>query len=65
MISWKIFIAALGLVCIIEGAVCFAVPDVPRKILSTLVQMPSKSLRLMGISTVIVGFLILWIASSV
>jgi uncharacterized protein YjeT (DUF2065 family) len=63
--TWKIIVAAIGLVLIIEGAVYFAVPDVSRKLLQSVLESKAHVIRWIGLGCIILGLAVLWSASSI
>ena len=54
------FIAAIGLVLVIEGLVYAAFPAAAKRALSMLFVTPDSQLRAAGVAAAIVGVLIVW-----
>ncbi len=57
----QVLIAALGLMLILEGFMPFVFPEVWRKTMQQATQLPENQLRLMGLTSMIIGVLILLI----
>lgn len=55
-------IAAIALVCIIEGILPFAAPNLWRNMVKKISHQPTRSLRIMGFVLMILGVIILIIA---
>ena len=56
------FLAALGLVFIIEGLVCAAFPQAARRAVVTMMsQTPDDALRLVGLLGAVLGLMVLWL----
>jgi len=55
------FLAALGLVFVIEGLVFAAFPGSAKRAVATMAQTPDQGLRLVGLFSAVVGLLILWL----
>jgi uncharacterized protein YjeT (DUF2065 family) len=56
------FIAALGLVLVIEGVVFAAFPGPTRRAMALMMETPDASLRTAGIVSAAVGVLVVWLA---
>ena len=56
------FLAALGLVFVIEGLVFAAFPEAAKRAMSSVLETPDLSLRLIGIGSAIVGLFVVWLA---
>jgi uncharacterized protein len=54
------FLVALGLVFVIEGLAFAAFPGHVKKAMTTVMQTPDFSLRLIGIGSAIIGLLLVW-----
>lgn len=54
------FLAALGLVLVIEGVVSAAFPNVTRAAMMTAAQTPSAKLRVVGLVSAVIGIAIVW-----
>lgn len=55
------FLAALGLVFVIEGLVFAAFPESAKRAMKSVLETPDLSLRMIGIGSAIVGVLIVWL----
>ena len=55
------FIAALGLVLVIEGVVSAAFPNMPKTAMLTAAQVPSNRLRITGVVAAAIGVGIVWL----
>ena len=55
------FLAALGLVFVIEGLVFAAFPETAKRAVAVMAQTPDQGLRLVGLFSAVVGLLILWL----
>jgi len=55
------FLVALGLVFVIEGVVFAAFPRAARRAVATVLETPDAVLRLVGLASVIVGVLLVWV----
>ncbi|MAS12538.1 MAG: hypothetical protein CMH69_04480 [Nitratireductor sp.] len=55
------FIAALGLVLVIEGLVYGGMPRLARKLAQQVLEMPDSALRAAGISAMALGVLVIWL----
>jgi uncharacterized protein len=58
------FLAALGLVFVIEGLIFAAFPEAAKRAMTTVLQTPDASLRLVGIGSAIVGLILVWLVRS-
>ena len=54
---------ALGLVCILEGLVLALAPSRLDEILRMLAQMPLETRRLLGLTAITMGAILLWFAT--
>jgi uncharacterized protein len=54
------FLAALGLVLVIEGVVSAAFPNLTRAAMMTAAQTPSAKLRVLGLVSAVIGIAIVW-----
>lgn len=57
----QVLIAALGMMLILEGFMPFVFPELWRKTMQQATQLPENQLRLMGLTSMIIGVLILLI----
>lgn len=55
------FLAALGLVLVIEGLVYGGMPGLAKRMAEEVKNMPESALRIGGIAAMIVGVLIVWL----
>lgn len=55
------FLAALGLVFVIEGLIFAAFPDAAKRAMTSVLGTPDVSLRLIGIGSAIVGLAVVWL----
>jgi uncharacterized protein len=56
------FLAALGLVFIIEGLIFAAFPEAAKRAMTSVLETPDVSVRLIGIGSALVGLIIVWLA---
>lgn len=54
------FLAALGLVLVIEGVVSAAFPNVTRAAMQTAAETPSGKLRVVGLVSAVIGIAVVW-----
>jgi uncharacterized protein len=54
------FLAALGLVFVIEGLIFAAFPDAAKRAMTSVLETPDISLRLIGIGSALVGLVVVW-----
>lgn len=57
---WNDFLAALALMLVVEGVMPFLSPGRFRATLAAMLQMPERTLRLVGLGSMIVGVLMLY-----
>ena len=55
------FLVALGLVFVIEGLLFAAFPDFSKKALAAVTEAPDQFLRIVGISSAVVGVILIWV----
>lgn len=55
------FLAELGLVFVIEGLIFAAFPDAAKRAMTSVLETPDISLRLIGIGSALVGLIIVWL----
>ena len=55
------FLAALGLVFVIEGLIFAAFPEAAKKAMASVMETPDLSLRLIGIGSAILGLVLVWL----
>lgn len=54
------FVAALGLVLVIEGVAFAVFPAATRRALALMMETPDGSLRTAGVAAAVVGVLVVW-----
>ena len=55
------FLAALGLVFVIEGLVFAAFPAQAKRAMASVMETPEASLRLIGLGSAAVGVIVVWL----
>jgi len=60
----EVFLPALALVLVMEGVLPFIAPAAWREAFSRMIQFNDGQLRFMGLSSMLVGLLILWFSQS-
>jgi uncharacterized protein YjeT (DUF2065 family) len=55
------FLAALGLVFVIEGLVFAAFPETAKRAVAAVAETPDQGLRLVGLISAVFGLVILWL----
>ena len=55
------FIAAIGLVLVIEGLIYGGFPGLARKLATEMLSMPENALRIGGLAAIAVGVAIVWL----
>ena len=55
------FLAALGLVFVIEGLAFAAFPEAAKRAITAMTQTPDQGLRLVGIFSAVLGMAVLWL----
>jgi hypothetical protein len=58
------FLAALGLVFVIEGLVFAAFPEQAKRAMASVMQTPEMTLRAIGIGSAVVGLILVWLVRS-
>ncbi len=58
---WQDFFAALALVLVIEGLMPFLNPQGWRQTMSSIAQMDDKTLRIIGLVSMLVGVVLLYL----
>ena len=56
------FLAALGLVFVIEGLVFAAFPGPAKRAMESVLRTPDRSLRTIGIGSAVIGLILVWLA---
>ncbi len=62
--NWSDLLAALALVLIIEGLLPFAGPQSLKKTFVLVLQMDDRTLRTLGLASIIIGLLLLYFVRS-
>ncbi len=60
-LNWNDLLAALALVLIIEGVLPFLAPSKLKEVYKSVLEMPDKSLRLMGFGSMVAGLILLFL----
>jgi uncharacterized protein YjeT (DUF2065 family) len=55
------FLAALGLVFVIEGLIFAAFPAHAKKAMLSVIETPEATLRIIGIVAAIIGLVVVWL----
>ncbi len=55
------FLAALGLVFVIEGLIFAAFPEAAKKAMASVLETADLSLRLIGLGSAVVGLALVWL----
>jgi uncharacterized protein len=63
-LDWTDFLAALAIVCIIEGVMPFINPPGVKRLLAKLASMEERELRIGGFFSMLVGLAILFLVRS-
>lgn len=58
------FLAALGLVFVIEGLVFAAFPAQAKRAMASVMAAPENSLRAIGVGSAMIGLILVWLARS-
>jgi uncharacterized protein YjeT (DUF2065 family) len=58
------FLAALGLVFVIEGLLFAALPTQAKRALMSVLETPETTLRVIGLGSALVGLGLVWLARS-
>ncbi len=56
----KDFLVALGLVLVLEGIVFVAFPEMAKRAMESVLQLPDQILRLVGLASALVGLIVVW-----
>jgi len=54
------FLAALGLVFVIEGLVFAAFPGPAKRAVATMLETPEATLRIVGLLSAVIGLIVIW-----
>ena len=55
------FLAAIGLVFVIEGLIFAAFPTSAKKAVASVLDTPDGTLRIIGIGSAVIGLIIVWV----
>lgn len=55
------FLAAVGLVFVIEGLIFAALPGPAKRAMASVVETPENALRVIGLGTATAGLLVVWL----
>jgi len=55
------FLAALGLVFVIEGLIFAAFPAQAKRAMQSVMETPEASLRVIGIGSALIGVIVVWL----
>ncbi len=58
---WSDFLAAVALILVIEGVMPFLSPDTMRRTMQQIAQLPDKTLRVIGLISMISGSILLYL----
>lgn len=56
------FLAAIGLVFVIEGLLFAALPTQAKKAMLSVLETPEPTLRAIGLGSALIGLLVVWLA---
>jgi len=56
------FLAALGLVFVIEGLVFAALPAQAKRAMTSVLDTPEPTLRVIGLGSALIGLVLVWLA---
>lgn len=56
------FLAALGLVFVIEGLLFAALPGPAKRAMTSVMETPEGQLRVIGIASAAIGLVVVWLA---
>lgn len=56
------FLAAVGLVFVIEGLIFSAFPTSAKKAVASVLETPDGVLRMIGLGSAVIGLIIVWLA---
>jgi len=55
------FLVALGLLFVIEGVVCAAVPDTVKRAAAAMLETPEATVRIVGVVSAVLGVILVWL----
>ena len=59
--QWEFVLAAIALVLILEGLVALLNPDLARRMMLRMIELPTMQFRMMGLIAVTLGVLLLYL----
>jgi uncharacterized protein YjeT (DUF2065 family) len=63
-LDWTDLVAALAIVCIIEGIMPFINPPAMKRLLARMASMEEREMRIFGLASMLVGLAILYMVRS-
>jgi uncharacterized protein YjeT (DUF2065 family) len=63
-LDWTDLLAALAIVCIIEGIMPFINPAATKRLLAKMASMEEREMRIVGLVSMLVGLAILYLVRS-
>ena len=60
--DWSTFVTAVGLLCVFEGIMPFLSPNFWRKMMQQMVTQPDRTLRVMGLISMLIGLALVSVA---
>ncbi len=63
-LDWTDLLAALAIVCIIEGIMPFSSPAAMKRLLARMAAMEDREMRIVGLVSMLVGLAILFLVRS-
>ena len=63
-LDWTDLVAALAIVCIIEGIMPFISPASTRRLLAKMASMEEREMRIAGLASMLVGLAVLYLVRS-
>ena len=63
-LDWTDLLAALAIVCIIEGIMPFINPPAMKRLLARMASMEEREMRIFGLASMLVGLAILYMVRS-
>jgi len=59
-LNWHDFLAAIALLLILEGLLPFISPESLKKMYQSILETPESSLRMIGLSSIVAGLILLY-----
>ena len=63
-LDWTDLLAALAIVCIIEGVIHFSSPATMKRLLARMSAMEDREMRIVGLGSMLLGLAILFLVRS-